>query len=413
MDLFRTLPPVLAPLAVPRLRRLLAAQIPADLADWLDLVALGTLLAYSWQEGPTALAFLMLAIGLPYVVLGPAIGVVVDRTDLRVLLVASNVFRALATAAFAIAPDLPILLTLVALKSSVDAVFTPAKQAAIPLLTPPDRLMAANGLSHTINQTTKVAGPALGGALMIAVEPTVVFFLNAGLSLVAAFLLLGLPSTLRPLPDKSERAGFRSELRQGITHIRSRPVLATAILAMTIGFLVMFLYDGLIALLVKEVGYPSSMFGTAIAVLGAGGVVGALLLGQFGERRDPLVLMSFAGITSGILVATIGHVGRNDISMPPQLFLTTLFAVGIACAGLFVPYRTVLQRETPANLLGRVSAVGEAAIALATLAGPPLGAVLANEAGIAAPFLLGGYLTALLGLVLLAVRHRIGQPDFK
>lgn len=103
---------------------------------------------------------------------------------------------------------------------------------------------------------------------------------------------------------------------------------------MTIGFLVMFLYDGLIALLVKEVGYPSSMFGTAIAVLGAGGVVGALLLGQFGERRDPLVLMSFAGITSGILVATIGHVGRNDISMPPQLFLTTLFAVGIACAGL-------------------------------------------------------------------------------
>ena len=182
---------------------------------------------------------------------------------------------------------------------------------------------------------------------------------------------------------------------------------------MTIGFLVMFLYDGLIALLVKEVGYPSSMFGTAIAVLGAGGVVGALLLGQFGERRDPLVLMAFAGITSGILVATIGHVGRNDISMPLQLFLTTLFAVRIACAGLFVPYRTVLQRETPANLLGRVSAIGEAAIALATLAGPPLGAFLANEAGIASPFLLGGYLTALLGLVLLAVRHRIGQPDLK
>ena len=54
---------------------------------------------------------------------------------------------------------------------------------------------------------------------------------------------------------------------------------------------------------------------------------------------------------------------------------------------MFVPYRTILQRETPVDLLGRVTAVGEAAIAIATLAAPPLGAVLANQAGIASPFL--------------------------
>lgn len=68
--LFPTLPTALTPLAVPRLRRLLAAQVPADLADWLDLVALGTLLAFHWQLGPTALAGLTLPITLPYVVLG-------------------------------------------------------------------------------------------------------------------------------------------------------------------------------------------------------------------------------------------------------------------------------------------------------------------------------------------------------
>ena len=88
---------------------------------------------------------------------------------------------------------------LVALKSTVDALFTPAKQATIPLLAPADRLMAANALSHTINQVTKVAGPALGGAL-VAVPGTEaqVFLVNAGLSAIAALALFGLPRGLRP-----------------------------------------------------------------------------------------------------------------------------------------------------------------------------------------------------------------------
>jgi MFS family permease len=92
--------------------------------------------------------------------------------------------------------------------------------------------------------------------------------------------------------------------------------------------------------------------------------------------------MATSGMVGGLLIASIGHVGRGDIAMHPLLFLATLFTIGIASAGLFVPYRTVLQRETPVNLLGRVTAVGEAAIAIAMLAGPPLGAVLANVAGI-------------------------------
>lgn len=402
-----TLPTALKPLAVPRLRRLLAAQVPADLADWLDLVALGTLLAFHWQLGATALAGLTLAMTLPYVVFGPFVGILVDRSDLRLLLIASCGLRAAATAAFVLAPDLPVLLLLVALKSTVDALFTPAKQATIPLLAPADQLMAANGLSHTINQVTKVAGPALGGVLVTLLEPNQIFLVNAGLSAIATIIVLGLPRGLRPPTVASPRRGFVREFIDGLAHIRNRPLLATAMAAMAIGFMVTFLYDGLIALLVKEIGYSSSMFGTAIAALGAGGVLGALLLGQFGERRDPLLLMAAGGLVGGLLIALVGHLGNADISMSPLVFIATLFATGIASAGLFVPYRTVLQRETPTNLLGRVTAIGEAAIAIATLVGPPVGAMLANMAGISAPFLLGGYLMALLAVALVVLKRRV------
>jgi MFS family permease len=404
---YPTVPLALSPLAVPRLRRLLFAQVPADLADWLDFVALATLLAFQWQLGPGALAGLIVAYALPYIVLGPFLGVLIDRNDQRLLLIASNALRAVATAAFAIAPNPPILLGLAVVKASVDAVFTPAKQATIPLLAPPGRLMAANSLSHTINQVTKIAGPALGGALVAILDPQKIFLINAGLSALAAFILFGLPRGLRPVSDKDARKGFFAEFVAGLSHIRARPLLATAIVAMAIGFFVTFLYDGLIALLVKEIGYPASMFGAAIAVLGAGGVVGALLLGQFGERRDPLILMASGGLIGGLLLAGIGHLGRGDIAMPPLLLLSVLFTTGVANAGLFVPYRTVLQRETPRNLVGRVAAVGEAAIAAATLVAPPLGAGLANVAGVPAPFLLGGYLMALLAVMLFVARKRI------
>ena len=81
------------------LPRLLLAQAPADLADWLDFVALGGLLVFHWGVGPVALAWLAVALGAPYVLVGPFMGALVDRVPLRAALVLSNLGRALATLA--------------------------------------------------------------------------------------------------------------------------------------------------------------------------------------------------------------------------------------------------------------------------------------------------------------------------
>lgn len=396
-----SLPTALSPLAIQGLRRLLIAQVPADLADWLDFVALAALLAFHWNLGPAALAGLSLALALPYVVLAPLIGVLVDRSDQRSLLIASNAFRALATAGFAIAPNLAILLILVVAKSSVDAVFTPAKQAAIPLLSPPQGLMAANSLSHTINQVTKVVGPALGGALVAFLAPQEVFLVNAGLSVIAALIVVGLPRGLRHPPSATEHRGFRREFVDGLVLIRERPLLATAMLSMGIGFFLIFLYDGLLSLLVKETGYSDTIFGASVAVTGAGGVLGALLLGQFGGRHDPLKLMAAGGLGCGLLIAVMGHIGRGDLEMSAVMFCGVQFFIGLTSAGFFVPYRTLLQRETPPGALGRVTTVGEAVSAVASTAAPPLGAALAGLAGVPAPYLISGYLTVFLAAILL------------
>ncbi|GAC1045643.1 hypothetical protein thsrh120_56480 [Rhizobium sp. No.120] len=149
---------------------------------------------------------------------------------------------------------------------------------------------------------------------------------------------------------------------------------------MALGYFLIFLYDGLIALLVKEIGLSSALLGASVASAGAGGVIGALLLGQFFAQRDPFQLMIGSGLVGGLLVALMGHVGRGDIEISPVSFCALLFATGLASAGFFVPYRVVLQREIPLELLGRVAAVGEGLSAAAMMTAPPLGAALAEFA---------------------------------
>jgi MFS family permease len=159
----------------PGLRRLLIAQVPADFADWLDFVAIGALLAYVWNAEPLVFAFLAVSMGLPYLLIGPVAGVVVDRRNFNRILILSSFGSGLVTLSLFFAPNWGVLMGLVALRSSVDTFFTPAKQAAIQALTEPDERMRANGFSHAINQASKIAAPAAGGSLLIWLEPQMVF----------------------------------------------------------------------------------------------------------------------------------------------------------------------------------------------------------------------------------------------
>jgi len=79
-----------AALANRDLRKLLGAQLPADFADWFDFVAIGALLAFSWNAEPVIFAVLAVSMGLPYLIIGPLAGVVVDRSNLKSVLIWSN-----------------------------------------------------------------------------------------------------------------------------------------------------------------------------------------------------------------------------------------------------------------------------------------------------------------------------------
>lgn len=384
-------------------RRLAIASIPADFADWLDYAAVVALLVFVWGEGPLVLAFFALALTLPYVAIGPFLAVLVDRTPLRTVLVASNLGRAAATFGLLFAGDTVALLMIVFVRSSIDSAFTPARQAAIQATTPKALLQAANGLHQAINQISKISGPALGGILLAVIPAQTVFGINAVLSVVAA----GIAATIVvdrssiDLPDREE-SGLRAALA-GFAEFGRNRLLRTALIFVAAGFFAVFLYDALIALLAQEYGFDETVFGLSIATSGLGGLVGALIAGKI-SKVTPLTLMSLAAILGGLVAVLLGASALLAWPVPVVAFLLALAVAGGSVGLVTVPYRTIIQTETTPDRIARVYAAGEAVTVAAMMSAPFIGAAIAGRLGTGAAFVAGGVLMLLLAIVMLLRR---------
>jgi predicted MFS family arabinose efflux permease len=367
--------------------------VPADLADWLDYAAVVALLVFTWQEGPFVLALFALVLILPYVLVAPLLLGLLHRLPLRTLLVASNIGRAVTTAALMLAGDTTVLLVLVFLRSSVDSVFSPLRQSAIQATTPEALLTAANGLHQAINQGSKIAGPALGGLLLGIVAPAAVFGINAGLSVLAA-TIMGMIA-IRPRAPDASQGTFLERTLAGVVEMRRNRKLRVAIVFIAVAYGGFYLYDALIALLAEDFGLDSTDFGFLVAASGLGGVLGSLLAGRL-PQVGPLAMMGAGAGITGVLAVSIGVAGLVGLQVPLWLFLVVMAIAGGATAMMLVPYRVVVQSTVERDHVAPVYATGEAVSVAAMVGAPFLGSAFASAWGTGAAFVAGGAILILL-----------------
>jgi len=384
-------------LALESPRRLVAAAIPADFADWLDYAAVLALLVFVWGEGPLVLAFFALALSVPYVVIGPFLAMLVDRTPIRSVLVLSNAGRAIATVGLIFAGDTALVLGLVFLRSTIDSAFTPARQAAIKATTPKELLQVANGLHHAINQTSKIVGPAIGGLLLAALPIDAVFAINAAISLIAAGISATVLIAARPSSEPEAPAGFLKRSMVGFAEFGRNRLLRLALIFSVTAYFAIFLYDALIPLLTQNLGFDETIFGFAISASGLGGLIGALAAGRT-TSLSPFQMMAGAATIGGAVTIVLGAAALSGWSVGVVIFLVAAGAMGGAFGYQTVPYRTLIQSETAEDRIARVYAAGESVTVGVMLAAPFIGSLIAEALGTGAAFVAGGSVLLLLGL---------------
>jgi MFS family permease len=347
---------LLAPLRHRDFRLLWTGMSISLVGDGIFLVAMAWQ-AYELWNAPAALSLLGIAMTVPTIAFLLPAGVLSDRLDRRMLMLSADLARAVVLAALAVLALTGLLtfwalMVIVALYGIGTAFFTPAFEAIVPDVVPPGDLAAANALDQFVRPIAlRLAGPALGGALVVALGTGGAFLLDAAsflLSTVAVYLMRP------PAHTRSERVeSSLSAVKEGLGFVRRRVWLWGTFLSAAIAYLAfMGPAEVLLPYLVKnELHASAGDLGLVFAAGGVGAVSAALIMGQRGHPERDVTFM-YAVWT----LATVAIAGYGIATAAWQLMLACLVFNALETAGTIV-WATIKQRHVPASMLGRVSSL--------------------------------------------------------
>ena len=377
------------------MRRVWFAQLVSLFGDFLALFAVLSVVTYRMHGTPTQVTGVSIAYMLPLAVLGPLSGVFVDRWPIKPTLVASDLVRALLVLLLLLNGPLWQIYAVLAALSCVSSFFAPAQSVTIRTYVPPHGLISANALMQMAMLGARIVGPAAAGALVALAGPTVCYALDC-VSFLGSAALIGTVIVFRPLPPKTETTNSKvhqvlHDMREGTTFIFHHAAMSFVVLAMAAGLFVIGCFGPLIAIWVRESLHGSALvFGVVSAMVGVGMLFGMPVVRRLSGSvsNSTLVLTGLAGIGLGALL--LGALPWTAASA------FACFTLGFMFSGVIVPAQTLLQRETPHELMGRIGATSMSVIFLGQLLGLILSGVLADRIGVRAVF----FLCAVLALVL-------------
>jgi MFS family permease len=387
---------LLAPLRHRDFRLLWTGMTVSLVGDGIFLVAM-VWQAYELWNAPAALSLLGIGMTIPTLVFLLPAGVLSDRLDRRSLMLWADIGRAVVIAALAVLSLTGVLtfwelMALVALYGVGTAFFTPAFEAIVPDIVPAADLAAANSLDQFVRPIAlRLAGPALGGALVAGVGTGAAFALDAAsfvASTVAVFLMRP------PAHPRSEHvASSASAVKEGLRFVRSRVWLWGTLLSAAIAYLAfMGPAEVLLPYLVKnELHASAGDLGLVFAAGGVGAIGAALIMGQRGHPGHDVTVM-YATWT----LATLAVAGYGLATASWQLMVACLAFNALETVGTIV-WATVKQRHVPASMLGRVSSldwlisIGLLPLSFALTA--PIAGLIGVRATLIGAALIGGVIT--------------------
>jgi predicted MFS family arabinose efflux permease len=385
-----------------------------NFGDGVRLAAL-PLLAAQLTRSPAAVAAVTAVQSLPWL-LGPAIGVIVDRTDRRRLMMMVDTTRAVIIAALAgavlVHADGLALIYLTAFTTGVgSALRNTAAVTCVPRLVDSDGLDRANGqvIAGQI-VGNELAGPAAGGWLfgLAAVLP---FAVNAGALGIAVLLLLTLPSVFQPVhqADQADQAAnggaVRRDLAQGLTWLRRHPDIRDLTLAVGVISAMDAAWFAVLVLYVTRILHQRpGAYGILLAI----GAIGGIAAGAGGTP-----LTRRLGVWGSLLLAGLVMAGSQLVLglTTSVIIAAAMLAASSAAFALFnMTAVTMRQRRVPDGLLGRVTSLYGTVAGGAEALGALAGGAIATAAGIRATMLVSAAPIAIV-VIWTAWRHRREQPD--
>jgi MFS family permease len=375
-----------------RLLRLWIGQGTSFVGDAVSMVAL-VVLVVQVTGSASAVGGALVARLLPTIA-SPLAGVIADRVDRRVLLVASDLARAVLVLGLVFARDLATIYVLVFLMGLARTVFNPTIRAAFPSVVGGGDLTRANALISGTFSVSETAGPALGGLLVATMGVDAAFVLDAVTYVVSA-ALLSLTPLARPQREE-DGAGFGEDLKAGFTYLAgARVPLAIVLGAFLTVLTINITIPAEFFLATETFDAGNAGYGLLVGLYGGGMVLGSALMAGLGDR---IRLLPFYFI--GVFVSALALVG---VGLSPAFVfaLGALVVAGVANGTENVTTDTILQKRVPDAFLGRVFSIRFLGFSVGEAFAYGVGGAIVDASGPRFTYLLAGAATASAGLAIL------------
>jgi MFS family permease len=301
-------------------------------------------------------------------------GALADRWDRKTIMLSCEAAQGIAAASLVAVlwwevAQVAYLVVVAAVIGASAALFRPAEDASLPRVVPAEQLSTAVGLNAARASVAQLSGTAAGGFLF-AVGRFVPFVADALAHALACTLLVFLRIPPRDAPPEATRHLGR-EITAGFQWVwRHRHLRVTALCAVVLNLFFSAFYLIVIVLAVAR-GVPSGQIGIMAAMLGVGGLLGALVASRLSQMVSPYI--SIIAVFWVMAALT-----------PVAAFLSSGYLLGVLLAAMALlpatANTTIITRQlllTPDDLRGRLSSVLGIVTGVAATLGPVLGGLLA------------------------------------
>jgi MFS family permease len=394
-------------------------QLISILGERLNYVALvGIVALHTDQLRDSNASLLLSALGnamvAPVLLFSPFTGVWLDRSNIKHVLVLSDLVRSLLVlllpVLYAATHSMGPVLGLVFLLFTCNVLFLPAKSAITPEILEPSQLLAANSLLSLAGVAATLLGALVGGWIVDHWGWQTALYVNAATYLVSVVSLALI--RYRPRPHEA-RPGitlrrYLGEVAEGWKLVRRRATIGVALASLG----AVWVGGGILHVagnphIQRAASQPGmERLGVLLGCLAAGAVVATLWLNGPGRAvpRGPLLAV---GLTlAGAALAAFA------VSTRFAVFAASGFVIGVCAAPIFVLSETLLQEDVPLERRGRVFSLRDFLMRLVFLVGMSFAGVAVAPLG-TRPVLLvcAGLMVGLGGLVFAWGRRPRAAPS--
>ena len=363
-----------------------SGQLVSQIGTWLQNAAQAWLVL-GITNSPEAVGVLSFFLYLPYAILGLIGGALADRWDRQRMIIITQTLMALCAAALAVVAymhvdSITVIDAIAFVRGTVMAFNNPTRQAIMIQLVGRSELPNAIALNSSLNNATRIIGPAIAGVLISSVGVGLCFALNA-VSFVAVIFALMIMRRDEFFPTGSNaRTPLIKSIKDGLVYARRTKTVAVVLTMLFIISTVSINFQVILPVMAKNTLHGTAQtYGFIWSVFGLGAFVGAISAASRKRISRRLLLWAAAGFgLAQLVVATQSTVIGVSIA---------LFVTGICYSIYTSSSNSIVQLAVPMHMQGRIAGLYNYVF----LASGPLGSLLAGwlaERGAPLAFIAGG-----------------------